>query len=117
MVKNPPVMRSIPGLEDSLEEGMVTHSSILACRIPLDRGAGYRPWGSPRVGHNRASKHTQKSLIPVSREYPGSGQAPEEIEDPSVRKRPGTAHLLRSTGGKRQAPLCEHSSVNHNAHH
>ena len=34
MVKNPPVMCSIPGLEDSLEEGMVTHSSILACRIP-----------------------------------------------------------------------------------
>ena len=52
MVKNPPVMRSIPGLEDSLEEGMVTLSSILACRIPLDRGVGYHPWGSQRVGHN-----------------------------------------------------------------
>ena len=25
--------------EDSLEEGMATHSSILAWRIPLDRGA------------------------------------------------------------------------------
>ena len=38
-------MRSIPGLEDSLEEGMVTHSSILACRIPLDRGVGYHHGG------------------------------------------------------------------------
>ena len=25
--------------EDLLEEGMATHSSILACRIPMDRGA------------------------------------------------------------------------------
>ena len=29
----------IPGLGRSLEEGMVTHSSILGCRIPMDRGA------------------------------------------------------------------------------
>ena len=42
-VKNPPIMwetwvRSL-GWEDPLEEGMVTHSSILAWRIPMDRGA------------------------------------------------------------------------------
>ena len=30
---------SIPGLEDPLEEGMATHSSILAWRIPMGRGA------------------------------------------------------------------------------
>ena len=30
---------SIPGLGRSLEEGMATHSSILAWRIPLDRRA------------------------------------------------------------------------------
>ena len=29
------------GWEDPLEEGMATHSSILAWRIPL---AGYSPW-------------------------------------------------------------------------
>ena len=29
----------IPGWEDPLEEGMATHSSILAWRIPKDRGA------------------------------------------------------------------------------
>ena len=28
-----------PGLEDPLEEGMVTHSSILSWRIPMYRGA------------------------------------------------------------------------------
>ena len=30
---------SIPGLGRSLEEGMATHSSVLARRIPMDRGA------------------------------------------------------------------------------
>ena len=30
---------SIPGLGDPLEECMATHSSILAWRIPMDRGA------------------------------------------------------------------------------
>ena len=30
---------SIPGLGRFLEEGMATHSSILAWRIPMDRGA------------------------------------------------------------------------------
>ena len=30
---------SIPGQEDPQEEGMATHSSILAWRIPMDRGA------------------------------------------------------------------------------
>ena len=30
---------SIPGWEDPLDEGMVTHSSILVWRIPMDRGA------------------------------------------------------------------------------
>ena len=30
---------SIAGLEDPLEKGMATHSSVLAWRIPMDRGA------------------------------------------------------------------------------
>ena len=43
MVKNPPArweawVRSL-GWEDPLEEGMAIHSSILAWRIPMDRGA------------------------------------------------------------------------------
>ena len=32
-------MSWIPGLEDPLEEGMATHSGILAWRISMDRGA------------------------------------------------------------------------------
>ena len=43
MVKNLPAMwetwvQSL-GWEDSLEEGMATHSSSLAWRIPMDKGA------------------------------------------------------------------------------
>ena len=43
MVKNPSAMQGTSiqsvGWEDPLEEGMETHSSILAWRIPMDRGA------------------------------------------------------------------------------
>ena len=42
-VKNPPVVQETQvrslGWEDLLEEGTATHSSILARRIPTDRGA------------------------------------------------------------------------------
>ena len=56
-VKNPPEMRETwirsLGWEDPLEKGMAIHSSILAWRIPMDRG----PWwatvhGVQRVGHD-----------------------------------------------------------------
>ena len=53
MVKNPPAMRETwvrsLGWEDSLEEGMGTHSSIIAWRIPMERG----PW---QVAVHRVSK-------------------------------------------------------------
>ena len=47
MAKNMPVMQKIKemlwvqalGQEDPLEEGMATHSSILALKNPTDRGA------------------------------------------------------------------------------
>ena len=43
MVKNLPAMQEVwvpsLGWEDPLGEGMATHSSILAWRIPMDRGA------------------------------------------------------------------------------
>ena len=33
------------GWEDPLEEGKATHSSILAWRLPMDRGAWRASWG------------------------------------------------------------------------
>ena len=58
MVKNPPAMQETwvlsLGWEDPLEEGMATHSSILACRIPMDREAwpDYSPWGCKELDTN-----------------------------------------------------------------
>ena len=57
MVKNLPVMwemwvRSL-GWEDSLEEGMATHSSILACRITWTEEPGrLQSLESQRVRHD-----------------------------------------------------------------
>ena len=46
MVKNPPAMQKTEALslgsldwEDPLEEGIATHPSIFAWKIPMDRGA------------------------------------------------------------------------------
>ena len=56
-VKNPPAMQetqvqSLVG-EDSLEEGMATHSSILAWRIPqTEKPGGLQSMGLQRVRHD-----------------------------------------------------------------
>ena len=59
MVKNLPAVRETwvrsLGWEDPLEEGMATHSSILAWRIPMDRGA----WRA--TVHRGAKSQTQLS--------------------------------------------------------
>ena len=57
LVKNLPGMQEtqVQSLvrEDPLEEGMATHSNILAWRIPTDRGAWWvTVHGSQRVGHD-----------------------------------------------------------------
>ena len=43
---------SIPGLEDSLEKEMATHSSTLALKIPWteELGTGYYLWGHKESG-------------------------------------------------------------------
>ena len=58
--KNPPANAGdirdaglIPGSEDPLEEGMATHTSTLAWRIPwTEKPGGLRSIGSQRVRHN-----------------------------------------------------------------
>ena len=57
MVKNLPAMQETwvqsLGWEDPLEEGMPTHSSILAWRIPwAEEPGGLQSVGSQRVGHD-----------------------------------------------------------------
>ena len=52
-----------------LEEGMATHSSILAWRIPMEKGAWWaRVHGLLRVGHDWATKpHTWQILVEMWR--------------------------------------------------
>ena len=62
VVKNLPAMQEtwetqvwFLGWEDPLEKGMATHSSVLAWRIPMDRGVWWATvHGGGRVGHNWA---------------------------------------------------------------
>ena len=60
MVKNPPANAgdsedagSIPGWEEPVEEGMATHSSTLAWRIPqTEEPDRLQHMGSQRAGHD-----------------------------------------------------------------
>ena len=57
MVKNLPIIQETQfrslGQEDPLEKGMVTHSSILAWRIPqIEEPYGLQSIGLQRVGHD-----------------------------------------------------------------
>ena len=53
LLKNPRASAQSLGREDPLEEGMATHSSILAWRIPGTGEPGGLPsTGSQRVGHD-----------------------------------------------------------------
>ena len=70
MVKNLPAMweiwvRSL-SWEDTLEEGMATHSSRLVWRIPMDRGAwqAISPWGCKELDMTeRLSTHTDAIIF------------------------------------------------------
>ena len=57
LVKNPPAMQDTwvqsPGQEDPMEEGMATHSSILAWRISwTEEPGGLQSMGSQRARHD-----------------------------------------------------------------
>ena len=60
MVKNPPAMQETwvqsPDWDNPLKKGMVTHSIILAWRIPwTEEASGLQSTGSQRVGYNWAT--------------------------------------------------------------
>ena len=66
MVKNLPAMREtwVRSLfwEDPLEEGMATHSSILAWRVPwTEEPGGLQSLGLQRVRHNLMTQHSTKN--------------------------------------------------------
>ena len=56
------------GREDPLEEGMATHSSNLACRVPTDRGDGRAAVRGVTESRTRLSTHSTRSGILLSRQ-------------------------------------------------
>ena len=77
--KNPPAVREARvlslGREDPLEEGMVTHCSVLAWRISIDRGA----WWVTVRGVTKSwtqlkglGTHTHGHLSAIDREVEGA---------------------------------------------
>ena len=77
MIKNPPAVRETwlqsLGWEDPMEDGMASHSSILAWSIPIDRGAWwatYSPWGhkesdmTERLSIHRETKKNKQLDFP-----------------------------------------------------
>ena len=77
IVKNPPASAGDEvwsvGWEDTLEEEMATHSSILAWKIPwTDEPDRLHSKGSQRVGRDWATEHTQWKNKQCSSQYFGS---------------------------------------------
>ena len=61
-VKNPSAMREVQvhslGRGDPLENGLATHSSILAWRIPrTEEPVGYGPWDHKELDMTEATEH------------------------------------------------------------
>ena len=79
LVKNPPAMQEtsvrVLGWKDPLEEGMATHSSILAWSISMDRGA----WQA--IVHRVAKSQTQLKELSMHTyrywSFPGSSAGKE----------------------------------------
>ena len=52
------------GGEDPLEDGMATHSSILAWRIPwTEEPGGLQSWGRKELDMNEATEHAHTGLL------------------------------------------------------
>ena len=64
--KNPPARQEIwvpsLGWEDPLQDGMATHSSILAWRIPMNRGAWWATVHGVAELTDLATKHTHQGV-------------------------------------------------------
>ena len=59
------------GWEDALEEGIATHSSILAWKIAwTEEPGGLQYMGSQRVRHDWATKHTSFNLTEIQFSLP-----------------------------------------------
>ena len=63
------------GQEDPLEEGMATHSSTLAWRIPWTESlAGYSPWGGKESDMTEMTGQTHMHRVLLQKTYVTSEQ-------------------------------------------
>ena len=77
------------GQEDTLEQGMATHSSILAWRIPWTRNlAGYSPYGC-RVRHNWSDFECTHSWCIILYKFSSVAQLFQTLCDPMDCSMPG----------------------------
>ena len=120
MVKNLPALLEtwVPSLgwDYPLEEGMATHSSILAWRIPwTEEPGGLQSKGSRRVRHDWETKHTHTSsyvwtvLCILSfiafKGFPGGANGKEPTRQ--CRRHKGCGLIPRL----RRSPVGEHSNL------
>ena len=54
------------GWEDPLEEGMATHCSILAWKIPMDRGAWWATVHEVKKSQTRPATHPAVTLAEIT---------------------------------------------------
>ena len=115
MIKNLPAKQEAwvqsLGWVDPLEEGMATHSTILAWKNPwTEKPGGVQSMGSPRAGHYLVSKHSNNSVslslssVSCSGKWtsPGRGSREPPICNRSVRSRGVSEDLqlgLKGAGG------------------
>ena len=91
IVNNPPAMQEMwvgsLGWEDPLEEGMATHSSILAWRIPwTEILVGYSPWSCKESDMTEQLRTAQLNLLKHLTVENGTCSPCKEISDLLVRR-------------------------------
>ena len=109
MVKNLPAMQETQvqplGPEEPLEEGMATHSSILAWRIPwAEEPSGLQSLGSQRVEHDWVTKHTHTHT-----HIPGCGENSVSWSVKSTKHAIGTQKILLLSLKQKQMIVTLHS--------
>ena len=81
-------LSSIPGLGRPLEEGMATHSNILAWRIPrIEESGGLQSMGLQRIGHDLVTKPPPHEVTSV--QFSSVAQSCPTLCDPMNHSTPG----------------------------
>ena len=102
VVKNPPAKQKtqarFPGWEDPLEEGMATHSSILAWRIPWTEEPGrLHAIGLQKVGHDWSKLACTHAYLLLNWFYK-AGERPKEKKGETMNKTKSPLNSASSFG-------------------